>query len=95
MRFNVSTAIRDLALLSNQGASSQLRSDQMLVSTDRCFDQAASAITGCPLPTHAALLRNKLDVLVALALWVITHLQDFYDMVTMTQQLGFLKPADQ
>ena len=42
----------------------------MLVSTDRCFDQAASAITGCFLPTHAALLRDKSNVLVALALRV-------------------------
>src|SRR5713101_1282447 len=42
----------------------------MLVSTDCCFDEAASAVTGCPLPTNAALLRDKLKVLVALALRV-------------------------
>ncbi len=42
----------------------------MLVSTDCCFDEAASAVTGCPLPTDAALLRDKLKVLVALALRV-------------------------
>jgi hypothetical protein len=60
----------DLALLGRQAASSQPRSDQMLVSTDCCFDETASGVTGCPLPSHAALLRDKSDVFVALTLQV-------------------------
>ena len=40
----------------------------MLVSTDCGFHEVASAVTSRPLPTHTALLRDKLDVLVALAL---------------------------
>src|SRR5215469_3519262 len=59
---------RDFTFLSSQVASPQLRSNQMLVSTDCGFHEVASAVTSRPLPTHTALLRDKLDVLVALAL---------------------------
>ncbi len=40
----------------------------MLVSSDCRFDAATSAVTSCLLPTYSALLRDELDVTVALAL---------------------------
>src|SRR5918997_6329321 len=58
------------ALLGRQAAGSQPRSDDRLVAPDRGLREAAPAIAGYPLPSHAALLSDEPDVAVALALGV-------------------------
>src|SRR3954469_5679926 len=55
-------------LLGRQDAGAQLWSDDRLVAPDRGFRETAPAVACCFLPRHAALLCNRPDVVIALAL---------------------------
>jgi hypothetical protein len=56
----------DFSLLSCEGTGTQARTDGLFVAADRGLDEATTAVTGCLLPNHPALLRNRADVAVAL-----------------------------
>jgi hypothetical protein len=58
----------DFTLLSREGAGTQPRADQGFVAAHRGLDEATTAVAGCLLPSHSALLGNGADVTVALTL---------------------------
>ena len=49
-----------LALLTSEGARTQLRTDQVLVAADDSLDEVAPALASGLLPSHSALVGNQL-----------------------------------